>query len=261
MINGLERGAIHPTALVSDRARLGGNVSVGAYAIINDGVHLGDGSIVGPHVVLGEPQMGFYRGGAYEQPALRIGAGALIRSGAMIYAGTTIGDGFECGHRVTIREGATIGQDVRIGTQSDIQGHCEIGNHVRIHSNVFVAHGAVVRDFAWLFPHVVLTNDPHPPSEVLLGVTVDEFGAVGAGAIVMPGVTIGRDALVGAGALVRSDVPPEAVVVGNPARQVATVRDIRSKETGEPVYPWREHFTRGMPWAGIGYEQWAGQDR
>jgi hypothetical protein len=62
--------------------------------------------------------------------------------------------------------------------------------------------------------------------------------------------------LVGASSLVRGDVAPEAVVVGNPAKQVAMVRDVRSRFDGAAVYPWRDHFERGMPWEGIGYAQW-----
>jgi len=74
--------------------------------------------------------------------------------------------------------------------------------------------------------------------------------------VVMPAVRIGRDALVGAHTLVRKDVPPEIVVVGNPGKEVTNIRAIKSKETGEEVYPWRYHFDRGMPWQGIGYEKW-----
>jgi acetyltransferase-like isoleucine patch superfamily enzyme len=90
----------------------------------------------------------------------------------------------------------------------------------------------------------------------VIGVTIEDFTAIATMAVVLPGVRVGKDALVGGHALVRSDVPPEAVVVGNPARQVGTVRDIKAKPGGEDVYPWREHFERGMPWVGIGYHAW-----
>jgi acetyltransferase-like isoleucine patch superfamily enzyme len=259
VINGMERGRIHPTALVSDMARLGSNVTIGAHAIVNDGVELGDDAIVGPQVILGEPHLSFYREDGYENPTLRIGRGALIRSGTIIYAGTTIGDGFECGHRVTIREGARIGRQVRVGTLSDVQGHCEVGDYVRFHSNVHIGHRSTIGDYVWIFPYVVLTNDPHPPSDVLLGVTVEEFAVIATMSVVLPGVRIGRDALVGASSLVRRDVEPESVVAGNPATRVASVRDVKSKATGQPVYPWRDHFGRGMPWEELGYARWSAE--
>lgn len=256
MTDSLRRGAIHPSAVVSDSARIGRGVTIGPYALVNDHVEIGDDSVVGPHVILGEPLAAAYTSSDYVNAPLVIGPGALIRSGTIIYAGTTIGERFECGHRVTIREGATIGKHCRIGTLSDVQGHCRIGEYVRMHSNVHIGHKSTVGDFVWIFPYVVLTNDPHPPSNTLVGVTLEDFCVIATMSVILPGVTVGRDALVGASSLVRQDVSAEAVVVGNPARQVTTVRQIHDKSSGEPVYPWREHFDRGMPWEGLGYAAW-----
>jgi len=105
----------------------------------------------------------------------------------------------------------------------------------------------------------VLTNDPQPPSSILQGVVVEDFAVIATQAVVMAGVRIGRDSLVGASAMVNKDVEPESVVVGVPAKRLAGVRDITSTVTGGPAYPWREHFDRGMPWQGIGYQQWSEQ--
>lgn len=251
------RGTIHPSAIVSESARLGVDVTIGAHAIVHDNVELGDGCWVGSHSVLGEPLASAYADASYVNPPLVIGSGSVIRSHAIIYAGTTIGDAFECGHRVTIREGAEIGDHCRVGTLSDIQGHCCIGRYVRLHSNVHIGQLSTIGDFVWIFPYVVLTNDPHPPSNTLVGVTVEDFAVIATMTVVLPGVRIGRDALVGASSLVRQDVEAESVVVGNPAKRVAGVRDVRSKATGEAVYPWRHTFERGMPWEGVGYETWA----
>ena len=257
LLSGLERGRVHPTALVSESAVLEDDVTVGAFSIINDQVVVGSGSVIGSHCVLGEPLAGAYEVGSdYVNPPLRLGARAVIRSGTILYAGAEIGTDFESGHRVTIREGSRIGNHCRIGTHSDVQGHCEIGDWVRLHSHVQVNHRSRIGRFAWLFPYVLLTNDPHPPSNTLAGVEVEEFAVLAARAVVLPGVRIGRDALVGANSLVRHDVAPESVVVGNPARYVMNVRDLRSRTTGEPIYPWRYHFDRGLPWAGIGYDAW-----
>lgn len=248
---------IHQTAIVSPLAKLGENVTVGAHSVIYDNVVVGDDGFVGSHCVLGEPNLGIHKDrNAYVNPELLIGRNAMIRSGTTIYAGTRIGDAFECGHKVTIREEAMIGNNVRIGTLSDVQGHCEIGNFVRFHSNVHIGHMSKVEDYVWIFPYVVLTNDPHPPSERLMGVTVEKFAVIATMSVVLPGIRIGQDALVGACSMVRRDVDPETVVVGNPAKMVASVRDIKSKFDGSPIYPWREHFGRGMPWEDIGFDAW-----
>ena len=137
-MNGFTLGAIHPTAIISDQARLGANVSIGAHCIIYDNVEIGDNTIVGPHSILGEPLATYYRDERYQNPPLKIGKNNLFRSGAIIYAGSQIGDGVECGHRVTIREQTEIGAHARVGTLSDIQGFCRIGNYSRLHSNVHI---------------------------------------------------------------------------------------------------------------------------
>ena len=255
-VQSLVRGEIHPTALISKDAHIGEGVTIGAFTIVNPNVVIGDRSVIGPQCLLGEVHSSFYSSTEYDSEALRIGEDSLIRSHSVLYAGSTIGHHFSTGHRVTVRESVTIGSNTRLGTRSELLGNATIGDYVSIHSNVFIASRARIEDFAWLFPGVVLTDDPHPPSERLAGVTICEFAAVAAAAVLLPGVTIGRHALVGAASLVRSDVADEAVVVGNPARQVGTVREIRDRATGEPVYPWPEHFSRGMPWAGSTFAAW-----
>ncbi|MCH2091315.1 MULTISPECIES: acyltransferase [Pseudoxanthomonas] len=248
---------IHPTAIVSPSARIGRNVTIGAHSIVYDNVVIGDDTFIGTHCIIGEPTVAIHsQRDQYVNPELSIGARSLIRSGTTLYSDSRIGEAFECGHKVTIRENASIGRNVRIGTLSDIQGHCEIGNYVRFHSNVHVGHKSVVKDYVWIFPYVVLTNDPHPPSDTLVGVTVEEFAVIATMSVVLPGVTVGQDSLVGACSMVRKDVERESVVVGNPAKPVASVRDVKSRFDGSNIYPWRETFDRGMPWEGIGYEAW-----
>ena len=185
-----------------------------------------------------------------------MGNNALIRSGSIIYAGSKIGNNFQTGHQVTIREKAQIGNNVSIGTLSDIQGNCKIGNYVRLHSNVHIGQLSVIDDFVWVFPYVVLTNDPTPPSENFVGVHVHSFAIVATGSIIMPGLELGQDCLIGAGAIVTKSVEPYAVAVGNPAKAISDVRKVKNKITGEPVYPWREHFGNYMPWYGIGFDTW-----
>lgn len=252
----MKRGQIHSTAILGSNVKIGKNVTIGAYTVIYDNVELGDNVVIGPHSLIGEPLADYYDNQNYISPKLTVGKDSLIRSNAIIYAGSSIGHHFECGHRVTIRENTIMGNHCRIGTLSDIQGHCQFGEYVQLHSNVHIGQKSVIGNFVWLFPYVVLTNDPHPPSNFLVGVVIKDFAIVATMSVIMPGVTIGSDALVGAQSLVRKDVPPETVVVGNPAKEITTVRSIKSKETGGEVYPWRYHFDRGMPWQGIGYDNW-----
>jgi tetrahydrodipicolinate N-succinyltransferase len=101
-----------------------------------------------------------------------------------------------------------------------------------------------------------LTNDPTPPSNNFIGVHIRPFAIVATGSVVMPGIEIGQDALVAAGCTVTKNVDDYAVVMGNPGKTKADVRNIKSKITGEPVYPWRHHFRNYMPWAECDFLTW-----
>ena len=237
------RGAmdIHPTALVSPDAALGAGCSVGAFTVIEAGTQIGAGTVIGSHCHIGAPAMNPNLGG------LRIGEDSLIRSHSIFYTGSSFGPGLKTGHRVTVREQTIAGDALQIGTLGDIQGHCRIGNHVRFHSNVHVGHHSQVGDYVWIFPYVVLTNDPTPPSEELAGCTIGDFAAIATMSTVLPGVRVGKDALVGAMTLVRSDVEDGGICVGNPGKVIGQTDRIRLRSTGKPAYPWRRHFHRGYP--------------
>lgn len=242
--------------IIEDNVVIGDNVYIDNNSIIRSNVVIGDGSSVGANCIIGEYLMDFYQDRGCHIHPLTIGKNALIRSGSIIYAGSQIGNDFQTGHQVVIREKTNIGCHVSIGTLSDIQGNCEIGNYVRLHSNVHIGQLSKVNDFVWIFPYVVLTNDPTPPSENFVGVHINSFAIVATAAIIMPGVEIGQDSLVGAGAVVTKTVQPYAVVAGNPAKPISDVRKIKSKITGEPVYPWRYHFKRMMPWSESDFISW-----
>ncbi len=247
---------------ICDGVRIGNNVIIedDVYldfdVIIRDNVHIGKGTFIGARSIIGEYLADFFDGMSSKIHPLYIGEDSIIRSEAIIYGGSEIGNNFQTGHRVTIRENSKIGHHVRIGTLSDIQGQCTIGNYVNMHSNVHIGMSSVIKDYAWIFPYVVLTNDPTPPSDTLSGVTVEEFAVISTGSIILPGVLIGKDSLVGAGAIVTKDVEAEKVYVGNPARPLCETSKIKNNETGKSIYPWRYTFERGMPWKGIGYDSW-----
>jgi acetyltransferase-like isoleucine patch superfamily enzyme len=241
---------IAPDADIHEGVVLQDGVHIGKGAIIYPGVEIGSGSFIGPYCTIGEPVTAYYADcNKHAYKKTRIGAHSIVRSHSVIYEDVDIGQNFQCGHRVAIREGTRMGAHCSAGTVTDIQGCCTIGNYVRMHSNVHIGQMSVIEDFVWIYPYVVLTNDPFPPMNLMKGVTIREFAQIATGAILMPGVTIGQDAIVGAGAVVRSDVPIERVFVGVPAKDICSVRTLRD-ETGAALYPWKEHLKedRGYPW-------------
>ena len=242
--------------IIEDNVCIGDNCYIDSNTIIRSEVKLGENSFIGANCIVGEYWMDFCFDRKKHPHPLAIGKDALIRSGSIIYAGSEIGDGFQTGHQVTIREKSKIGNHVSVGTLSDIQGNCTIGNYVRMHSNVHIGQLSVVDDFVWIFPYVVLTNDPTPPSDDFVGVHIHPFAIIATGTVVMPGIEIGQDALVAAGCNVTRKVEPYSVVMGNPGKPKGDVRNIKNKITGESVYPWRHHFDHYMPWSESDFKTW-----
>jgi acetyltransferase-like isoleucine patch superfamily enzyme len=233
---------IHPTALISEGAILGSNVTVGPFSIIHEGVTIGNGSRIGSHC-----EVGVFSDLASEK-TLVIGEDSHIRSHSIFYVGSIFGKSLTTGHRVTIRENTIAGSDFQVGTLGDIQGDCTIGDYVRLHSNVHVGKYSKIGNFVWIFPYVVLTNDPHPPSDVCNGVTIGDYSVIATMSTILPGVNVSEGALIGAHSLVNRDVASNTIVAGVPAKTIGPTSRIKlTNAPEESAYPWRRHFHRGYP--------------
>jgi acetyltransferase-like isoleucine patch superfamily enzyme len=205
-------------------------------------VSLGEGSVVHPPVILGFPPRGREEG----ELALVIGPRAVIRPFTTIYAGTTIGAEFQTGQGASIREDNQIGDDCSVGTNAVLEFGNRLGKSVRVHSGCFLEQ-VTVGDHVFLGPNVVFTDDPHPAcpkyTECKGGAVVEDLVKIGANATILPGVRIGRNSLVGAGAVVASDVPPDVVVAGSPARVVKRIDELEC---------WPGFFERPYVWEPYG---------
>lgn len=233
---------IHSTAIVSPKAEIGENVNIGPFSIIHANSIIGNDSSIDGFCEIGYPTA------KSDGSPLIIGSGSMIRSHSVFYEGSKFGDKLITGHRVTVREGTVAGQNLQIGTLSDIQGNCTIGDYVRFHSNVHIGQLSKVGNFVWIFPYVVLTNDPHPPSEYLVGATIEDYVAIATMSVILPGVNVGEGALIGAHALVNRNVAQHVVVSGSPAQVVCEASKIKMKDgSGRSAYPWTNHFHRGYP--------------
>lgn len=137
---------------------------------------------------------------------------------------TAVGAGTRVWAFSHVLPGAVIGADVNINDHVFVENDVIIGDRVTLKSGVQVWDGIRLHDDVFVGPNATFTNDPFPRSKQypasFLVTTVEEGASIGGGAVILPGIRIGRRAMIGAGAVVTKDVPPYAIVVGNPAHIV-----------------------------------------
>ena len=118
--------------------------------------------------------------------------------------------------------GASIGANCNVCAHVFIENDVRVGNNVTVKSGVQLWDGIEIEDDVFIGPNATFTNDRFPRSkrypEKYAKTLVERGATIGANATLLPGIKIGADAMVGAGAVVTKDVPPCAVVAGNPAQ-------------------------------------------
>jgi sugar O-acyltransferase (sialic acid O-acetyltransferase NeuD family) len=115
-----------------------------------------------------------------------------IHRTAFVAANARLGAGSQILAHATVCAEAQLGEACIVNTAASVDHECDLGDGVHV-----------------------------GPGARLAGcVEVGDYAMIGTGAIVLPRLRIGEEAIVGAGAVVTEDVPPRAVVAGNPARVI-----------------------------------------
>jgi acetyltransferase-like isoleucine patch superfamily enzyme len=141
--------------------------------------------------------------------------------------------------------GCEIGDETKIGAFVEIQKNASIGKYCKISSHTFICEGVIIEDNVFIGHGVTFINDSYPRATTLGGSlqteadwkvepTVIKKGAsIGSGATILANTSIGENAIVGAGSVVTKDVPPNAIVAGNPAK---LLRSIERTAEGHDVH-------------------------
>lgn len=140
--------------------------------------------------------------------------------------------------------GCAIGDNTKIGAFVEVQKNAAIGKNCKISSHTFICEGVTIEDDVFIGHGVTFVNDTYPRATAADGklqteadwavepTLVKKGASIGSGATILANVTIGEKAIVGAGSVVTKDVPPGAIVAGNPARVKRQVQGPRLKVQG-----------------------------
>ncbi|TFV97404.1 N-acetyltransferase [Algoriphagus kandeliae] len=144
---------------------------------------------------------------------------------AVIDEGCEIGDGTKIWHFSHIMPNSKIGENCNIGQNVVVSPDVVLGNNVKVQNNVSIYTGVSCDDDVFLGPSMVFTNVINPRSAInrrseYAKTHVGKGATIGANATIVCGHDIGEYAFIGAGAVVTKNVPPFALVVGNPSKQI-----------------------------------------
>ena len=147
----------------------------------------------------------------------------FLHESAYVHKDACIGAGSRIWQFCCIMEGTQIGKNCNIGAYVFVEKGVKIGNGVKVKNNVSIYSGVEIEDDVFVGPNVVFTNVINPRSFIekkneFRPTIVRKGASIGANATIICGHTIGEYALIGAGSVVTKDVPPHALVMGNPAR-------------------------------------------
>lgn len=165
---------------------------------------------------------------------------------AVIDEGCAIGKGTRIWHFSHIMPNCTIGENCNLGQNVVVSPGVVLGNNVKVQNNVSIYTGVICEDDVFLGPSMVFTNVINPRSAVnrksdYMQTRVGRGASIGANATVVCGHDIGEFAFIGAGAVVTKTVPPYALVVGNPSRQIGWMSEFGHRlnfdESGKATCP------------------------
>ena len=237
-------------ATISEKAKIGQNVTYGHHVVIEDDVIIGDDVEIGHNVVIrsgvrigdnckildgailgkrpAKASLSAITGEIKEYPPLVLGKAVTVGASCILYVGAEIGDMVFFGDQATVREDVKIGEYTIIGRGAPIENKVTIGRKCKIETEAYITAMTTIEDYCFIAPEVTFTNDnflgrTEERKKHFGGPVLRRGARIGANATILPGLEIGADAVVAAGSVVTKNVKPRVIVLGSPAKYLKDV--------------------------------------
>lgn len=229
--------------MIAETSKIGKNVKIGEYVVIEENVVIGDNVTIGHHVVIKQDtvigdhvsicdltSLGRFpssnkkmaRKPLRKLSPLKIAEYVNIGSNCVIYRGSIISEGVFIGDLASIRENVCIGKESIIGRNAMVETNTIIGERVTIQTSSYVTADMIIEDNVFIGPCFSSSNDKYMGMGNYhhQGPVLRKDSRIGNNATLLPGVEVGESSIVGAGAVVTKNVKNSDTVIGNPARQL-----------------------------------------
>lgn len=204
---------------------IGNDVEIGHHAVVKEGTVIGNNVLIKENTVLGQfpisnksmsRQPDEKLNGLWIDDHVKIGSNSTLYRGSIILQGVLIGD------LASIRENVTVEKDSIIGRNVIVENDTTIGKGVTVQTSSYITANMVVEDGVFIGPCFSSSNDKYmgEGNVELKGPVLKTGSKIGNNVSLLPGITIGEKAVVGAGAVVTKDVSAHQTVIGNPAKQL-----------------------------------------
>lgn len=211
-------------SVIEEDVVIGNNVVIHPNVVISSGVVIKDGVEIFPGALIGKEPKGagaLARTPIFERKVL-IGANSSISPNAVIYYDVEIGEQTLIGDGASIREQCKIGSNCIISRYVTINYNTIIGDRTKIMDLTHITGNCIIGNDVFISVNVGTVNDnkigKEGYSERVLGPVIEDGASIGAGATLLQKVVIGKNSIVSANSLVRKDVKENSLVMGNPAK-------------------------------------------
>ncbi len=212
--------------IIEPGVEIGNGCVLGHHVVLRTGSHLGDNVRIGDFALVGCQPLHHARSrvtSPQPQPGAEIGSGCLLGAYACVYAGAVLEADVLLADCAVVREQSRIGQGSVIGRLATVENRCTIGPGCKVETGAYLCAFSQVGAGCFIAPCVVTSNDNTlgrgGGTQGYCGANLEDGAALGAGCVLLPGRVIGNGATVGAGAVVTKSLPPGEVWVGNPSHK------------------------------------------